>query len=56
MTIKDLYEKAKGNGMENAEIVAIYDCSDDYYGLEADIQNKDIEFHKRRKIIVIHFD
>ena len=54
MTIKDLYEKAKSNGMENAEIIITYECNDDYYSLiEEEIKNSDIRLRKEEKIIEI---
>lgn len=56
MTIKDLYEKAKSNGMENAEIIITYACNDDYYSLfEEEIKNSNIRLHEKKKIIEIFF-
>lgn len=56
MTIKDLYEKAKNNGMEDAEVTITYECDDDYYGLEeAKFESDDVVFYKREKRIEICF-
>lgn len=44
MTIKDLYEKAKEKGMENAELTLDYQCSDEWYSYCNDIHEGDILF------------
>ena len=41
-TIKDLYNLAKQLGCEDYEINILYDCPDDYYGVDYTIEEEDM--------------
>lgn len=54
VTIKDLYEKAKEKGLENAKIRICYTCNDDWYNYSDALHENDICFGDN--VVIIEID
>ena len=44
MTVRDLYEKAKAKGLENAPLTIDYQCNDDWYSYCDDVHEEEVLF------------
>lgn len=53
MTVKEFYEWARGIGAENAIISLSYQCNDDWYNFEGNIEEDDLDIGENEVIINI---